>query len=354
MGEFKFKEDRIAWLDLARVFAICCVIITHTTEGVYILNLDAFFSYSLHEGIFAFCMFTIGRLGVPIFFFLSGYLFLDRKYDTLYTAKFYKKNLLGLVVTTEIWIVLYNLFNAWFLNESINVIAVIKNLLFIQPTEMSHMWYMPVIIGIYLMIPFISNALLLFDKKILRVILSIGFVYIFLIPELNVLLEVSRDGTLQNLLDFSFLGGSYGFLLLLGYLCKQGFMKKIKTSTLFIVAITSYFITVWVQYFSYECGVGYNVWYNNASLVLTALIIFELFSRLKLKSYAWIRSLSLCSFGIYLIHNPIIMILLRYLSVENNVLKIVVVFVLSLLSSWLLVFIISKRKKISRILFFTK
>lgn len=62
--------------------------------------------------------------------------------------KFEKNNVLGLVITTEIWIVFYNCFNAWFYHGPLDGIILIENMLFIRPTYMPHMWYMPVIIGV--------------------------------------------------------------------------------------------------------------------------------------------------------------------------------------------------------------
>ena len=78
-------------LDFLRAFAILCVILVHTTERVYQINLDAMPVYSLQRQIFALTLFTIGRMGVPIFLFLTGYLFLNRHYTKEYTTIFYNR-----------------------------------------------------------------------------------------------------------------------------------------------------------------------------------------------------------------------------------------------------------------------
>ena len=146
-------------LDLLRAFAILCVILVHTTERVYQFNLEAMPFYTLQRQWFALTLFTIGRMGVPIFLFLTGYLFLGRRFDEEYTALFYKRNLLGLLITVEIWIILYHAFNAWFYQIPFNLNELLRNMLFLKATNMSHMWYIPAILGIYLFIPFVSRAL---------------------------------------------------------------------------------------------------------------------------------------------------------------------------------------------------
>lgn len=65
---------------------------------------------SFQSALFAIIAFTIGRLGVPIFLFLTGYLLLDRNFNEDMCEKFWKRNWLGMVITTEIWIVIYDIF----------------------------------------------------------------------------------------------------------------------------------------------------------------------------------------------------------------------------------------------------
>lgn len=70
---------RIQWIDLLRCIAICCVLLTHATERVYTFNIESMTPISASV-VFAFTLFSIGRLGVPIFFMITGYLLLDRSY----------------------------------------------------------------------------------------------------------------------------------------------------------------------------------------------------------------------------------------------------------------------------------
>ena len=116
-----------------------------------------------------------------------------------------------------------------FWNAPFDMEKCLKNLLFLKPTEMGHMWYMPVIIGIYLFIPFIANALNNTDIKIFCAPLIFVFSYRFIVPVVNVWLTANGQEPVYALPDLSFSGNEYGFMILLGYLVKKGiFDKKMK------------------------------------------------------------------------------------------------------------------------------
>ena len=335
-GEIKRKE-RMIELDYIRTFAILCILLTHTTERVYTLNAMTLAQESVYSRIFSVSLFTVGRLGVPLFFFLTGFLMSGGDYGYERIIKFEKRNVLGLMITTEIWIVIYNCFNAWFYQTPLNGKIMIENMLLFRPTEMSHMWYMPVIIGIYLFIP-----------------LSVAFLALFVIPVVDVFLLANGKSAISSLLDLSFSGGAYGFCLILGCLMRKGVFDRIKTIALILIGLGSFCFTVFMQIYSDMHGVDYNVWYNAATLILADLSIFLLISRMKFTSGKIATNISICAFGIYLVHNPINMILLRYFEPASRVVRLGVGVLVTFLISWGIVFVGSKIKGVSRILFFIK
>ena len=74
------ENNRIAGIDTLRAIGILCVVMCHSVEGdIYTLNLEGMNGLSLVSKIFAFTMFSIGRLGVPLFLLISGYLLLDKE-----------------------------------------------------------------------------------------------------------------------------------------------------------------------------------------------------------------------------------------------------------------------------------
>ena len=353
--ETKQSNQRVVWVDWCRAFAICCVLLCHTTERVYWLNLPGFGEYPLIRQVFSLTMFTIGRLGVPVFFMISGYLLLDRAYDYERSKRFYRNNLLGLVLTTEIWIVIYNLFNVYFYGYNLDFEVLIRNMLFVKNTEMTHMWYMPVIIGLYMFIPFAANALQHTDGRILRKIIAFAFIWLFIIPEINVILYAEQEEALSALIDLSYSGGCYGVYIATGYFWKKGYFDKIPTFVFPIAFLVCFPVTVWVQLFSFQKGVGYGLWYNNATLFIAAFSIFAFMARQRsIKDISAIRVLAFCSFGLYLIHNPVNMMLSQYFNIESCTLRLAIIFTLTLVISWVGVYILSRSKRIGRVLFFMK
>lgn len=349
------NRGRTIWLDYARMLAIICVVITHTTERVYSLEAEILGQYSSYSRIFALSMHTIGRLGVPIFFFLTGYLLLDRDYPREQYIFFLKHNFAGLLRTTTIWIVIYNVFNAWFYKTPFDIKNCLKNMFFLKATDMTHMWYMPVIIGMYLFLPFVANALKYTDLKVLYIPLSIVFIYQFILPVIDVFLTVKGAEPVASLLDFSFVGNEYGFLILLGYLVKKGTFNKAHSWEFVLLGICGFVFTVFSQNYSYIHGVTYNVWYDSASLIITDLAIFILLSKANFKFGKIASKISIASFGIYLVHNPINMMLSRYYQPEaSNWQRLAVIFAITFALAWGIVAIVGKKEPISRVLFFNK
>ena len=100
-------RERKGWIDYARVCAVFCVVLCHATESFYgaVVRGEA----RIDTGLWMLenTLFTVGRLGVPLFLAITGALLLGRELEP---GKFYRKSLFPLVGTTEIWIVLNYVF----------------------------------------------------------------------------------------------------------------------------------------------------------------------------------------------------------------------------------------------------
>ena len=84
-------KQRIASLDFIRLFAILTVILVHCVEQNYPMNAEILNSYSVASQVIATTLFCIGRLGVPLFLFLTGYLLLGKPYSEQQVIGFYTK-----------------------------------------------------------------------------------------------------------------------------------------------------------------------------------------------------------------------------------------------------------------------
>ena len=84
-------KNRVEWIDLVRAIAILTVLYIHATDGIYIISSDSMMHFDLYSRIFQFISLFIGRIGVPFFLMITGYLLLDRSYDDERVNKFWSK-----------------------------------------------------------------------------------------------------------------------------------------------------------------------------------------------------------------------------------------------------------------------
>lgn len=350
------KSIRIQWLDAVRGGAILCVILCHVTENVYQLNEKFISSVSVYSKIFAFLAFTCGRMGVPLFLYISGYLLLDRNYGRDGAFLFWKRNLLNLLITVEIWMVAYNIFICLFKGEKFYVTTLIKNMLFLKSVGLSHMWYMPMIIGLYIFLPFVADFLQNTEIRVLGFPLVILYVYLFCVPVFNVLCQMYGYQQVGSLLDLNYGGGVYGFYLICGYFVKKGVFKRISFRSLLLCGISFFVGTVVLQIFAFDHQYSYTVWYNNGLLFICVLSFFELFSRFPIKkTFRIIGDLSKSSFGIYLIHNPILMILRKNMIFKCVMpIQVICLFICTIVISWSIVSIFGRIPKVGKFIFYMK
>ena len=293
------SKTRIEWIDLVRAIAILTVLYIHATDGIYIISSDSIMNYTLFSRVFQFASLFIGRIGVPFFLMITGYLLLDRTYDDERVRKFWNKNCKGLIIVTVLWAVVYAVTLQFVTIQSTSVNPVEAGNLFF-----SHMWYMPMIIGMYLSLPFVSTALNHFDKETIYQATIVFSLLAFLLPFITLLLDMEgiKNVSIQFCLGFS--GGIYGIYIILGYLVKKGQFKNVSTNKFRLLAIISFAICVAFQYYAFIKGYDFFLWYEFPFILLGSFALFELCSRKEsVRFYSSIKVLSKYSFAVFLIHN---------------------------------------------------
>lgn len=151
------KNIRQEWLDAARTLGIALVVFCHSVETYYRPVLLGQKQVDILPWLAENFMFFVGRMGVPLFLCISGVLLLGREYQV---KQFYKRSLLPLVITTELWIIINYLFVCSPVqNHSFRIDELLREMLFLKDPSLSHMWYMPMIIGIYVAVPFLAKLL---------------------------------------------------------------------------------------------------------------------------------------------------------------------------------------------------
>ena len=303
MSHPEFKRQ--TWLDMLRMIAILSVVLCHCVEGIYSFDPQSIQALSAPERTFAVSMYTLGRVGgVPLFLMLSGYLLMDREYDTKGCVRFWKRNWLQLFVCTEVWIVLYELFLLAWQGQPIPIGYLLRAMLFLEPSSMYHMWYMPMLLGFYALLPLVAAGLQKVDKRILLFPLLLFGLYSFGVPLYSTFATVFGKVPPANQFSLGFSGGAYGIYLISGYLIKKGFFEKVKTWLLVAASTGAFVITVALQCYAYGKNISAGVWYDSPFIYICALAGFELASRCRAKvgENPFMELVSRYSFAIFLMH----------------------------------------------------
>lgn len=142
-------RERTAYLDALRCLAIFLVVLLHNDAPV-VVNTACYGRPSWYL-----CMFLDGavRLGVPLFFMISGSLLLGGP-EAAEPAAFYRKKLPRLLVPLAVWNVIYHWTNAWQFHTDTGLLALLQKA-FNRGTGY-HMWYIYVLLGLYLLCPFLK------------------------------------------------------------------------------------------------------------------------------------------------------------------------------------------------------
>ena len=292
-------KTRIEWIDLVRAIAILTVLYIHATDGIYIISSDAIMNYTTFSRIFNFASLFIGRIGVPFFLMITGYLLLDRTYNDERIRKFWKNNCKGLIIVTIIWSVIYAISLQFISFGSSQVNFSEAGSLFF-----SHMWYMPMIIGMYLSMPFVSSALEKFSSDTIWQATIVFSLLAFLLPFISLVLAMNgiENVSIQYCLGFS--GGIYGIYIILGYLVKKGQFKHFDNIKLGLITLISFMICLFFQYYAFTKGYDFQLWYEFPFVLTGSFALFELCSRMDtVRAYPMVAFLSKYSFAVFLVHN---------------------------------------------------
>ena len=93
--------------DVCRTLALILISLNHAVNraySVYENQVEEFYSLSLGSTVFKTVTLVCSHVGVPLFLMIIGELILRKSFDDGQDIKmFYRHNLIGLLITTEIW-----------------------------------------------------------------------------------------------------------------------------------------------------------------------------------------------------------------------------------------------------------
>ena len=302
------REKRIFHLDLIRVVALFCIIWCHTD----VVEFDSYFLEKIK--------WFLGKCGVPLFFMTSGYLaFPMNKPIRQYCIAKIKRVVLPFIV----WVLIYAVLeliqgNPIFLNGDL------------LNAGSAHLWFVYVIIGLYLVVPVLDPFLRNADRKLQKF-----YLVLWGITGLYPLL-LSYTGSTFNEHNWTYtlyyLNGYIGYFILGNYFRKYGEDTRIlKLTCSFAFIVISIFLMV-IYFFVFDCQTVVVSDYKGLPMIFYSIAMFGIVK----KAATYLESSRLCnavvslsvySFGIYLLHMVVIMFIYPIMPIYNAVPDIVTTFV---------------------------
>lgn len=171
-----------------------------------------------------------------------------------------------------------------------------------------HMWYLYMLFGLYLLMPYFRKVVANSNEKELRYLVCLLIVFIILLPLLG-LANVSTD------FRFS-VATVYPLYLLLGYALQNRVIRVPRWAawTGLVISTVGILLAVW---FLHQDAATLSIFtsYNSILVALQSASIFTLFTQQNRKREDLpkpLKQFDKCTFGIYLIHFVFVKLLLRY------------------------------------------
>ena len=335
------KDNRIFYLDELRALAILLVLLAHTIQ-FFPVNIDYLTSPTLLSYL------SVSRMGVPLFFMLSGALLIGKEYSL---ATFFKKRFKRVLIPAIFWYIVLFLTVAAANGYNFNMIYDWIN-------QAPFPWFVCAIIGIYLVIPIFSSFIKEYGMRGAEYCLFIWFILIILTTY-----NLSEDYYVN--LIFNNFGLYIGYAVLGYYLTNKDF--RIYSLPMMIFNLIIFIVTLAISIY-YAFNFSHVVYIYSVSVIVQCITLFlflrylskyALFKPKKILSKvhefvknSWIGSLiyflSISSYTIYLMHIHIVNLLLQYYPITTFDL-IPVVYLLLVIGSLVVAFILSKIPVLNRI-----
>ena len=308
------SKNRVVYMDVLRILATVAIVIVHVCAQDWSaapLDSTRWLVYNVGD--------SVCRWGVPAFLMISGALFLNPEKE-LNIKKLYTKNITRMVTAFAFWAIVYTVYAV--MGNKYNWEQIATMLI----KGKGHMWFIILIIAMYIAVPVLRSVTK--DEKLMRYFLISSFmltvvaqtVLISIVP----LIDNSKVKLILNLLkaDYQEMGiGSiigYSFYFVLGYYLSSREQKRIEKILAYVGALVGFVATIILTHIASEkLGNKHMGFYGNMTLnvFLQCVGMFVIVKNIK-----WnlgkiltkcLQTVSSWCFGIYLVHELLILILGR-------------------------------------------
>ena len=301
-------RPRIVFLDWLRFVACFLVMVIHACECIYSNDYSFGFPTETDRWSIA-CISGFARPAVPLFLMASAYLLVPVKQDLL---GFYRRRLSRVFIPFAIWLVLYAVLPAawgeWGWAESAaNLKQVFINFI---PRE-SHLWFIYMLLGIYFIMPILSPWLEKCSKRDEQVMLGIWLFTTFFWHFHETFGAVFGECWWNPWPTFHYVSGYVGFVVLAHYIRTHLDWSRRKVFAicipLFVLGWAWCVYSFYTRSFRVEEVRFLELDWQTTSIApaLMSFAAFALFKEIKTtppKLFAAVQSVSLQSYGMYLMH----------------------------------------------------
>lgn len=294
------REQRLIHYDILRILAAFSVVMLHSASQFWYelpVTDTSWLITNSYDALF--------RFGVPVFVMLSGALFLDPQRE-ISVKRLFTHNILRLVILYGVWSCLYGLLDSRFFTEGATYKDYVREML----GGRYHLWFLPMLAGIYCLIPVLRSWLCSAKKE--NVLYFLGLFLIFQVGSATIKALIWQDD-LHYLLDKADIpmACSYvGYFVLGYYMAHIGVEKRLHKWIYAAGGISAAANVVLGNLLAQRRGTPTGEIYDSYSIftLLTAAALFLFFSEKKERLcfgrtlQQVIREISASTFGIYVMH----------------------------------------------------
>ena len=212
-------ENRFIQLDLLRIFSAFCVVLLHASAHIFCNTPAVSGSWLIAN---AYNIFS--RVSVPIFVMISGSLFLapDKETDI---RKLYLSHIFRMFFLYLEWSVFYTILSDFSNNHALGSLKSYLKRLF---PGRYHLWFLPMIICIYMLLPLLRRLVHSATRKDLHYFFALFFVFQILVRTGRAFTDHPVINEFFNLFDVELVCSYIGYFVLGYYLSHIGISETLK------------------------------------------------------------------------------------------------------------------------------
>ncbi|MBQ9142554.1 MAG: acyltransferase family protein [Lachnospiraceae bacterium] len=297
----KAEEKRMIHYDLLRILAAFSVVMLHSAAQFW-YTLDIYGG----EWLVANSYDAVFRFGVPIFVMISGALFLSPEYQ-LDIKRLYQHNVLRLLIMYIIWSCVYGMwdcmvFGLWEQGWK----AIIRELI----QGRYHLWFLPMLIGIYMLLPMLKSWISHAEEKNIRYFLGLFVAFQIGSETVRALTVMDELHYVLDVVEVELACSYVGYFVLGYYLAHYQIGKKLR-KVLYICVVPAVLCNILLgNYLARRAGEATGAIYDSYGvftfiIAVTLFIFFREFVGKKGLEGRWnrlIRELSADTLGVYILH----------------------------------------------------